>query len=92
MSRNTSMEPATIALLRHCRHCSKPVKGRTDKKFCSDGCRNAYNNAMRMTLRKKQRLSKQDRTDYKYKYFELLQRYCVLNQYCRTLMRGASIH
>jgi len=27
-----------------CLECKEPVKGRTDKKFCSDLCRNAYNN------------------------------------------------
>lgn len=29
---------------RKCLECEIPVKGRTDKKFCSDHCRNAYNN------------------------------------------------
>lgn len=28
----------------YCANCNKPVKGRTDKKFCDDWCRNAYNN------------------------------------------------
>ena len=27
-----------------CPECGKPVFGRVDKKFCSDACRNAYNN------------------------------------------------
>ena len=27
-----------------CMACSKPVKGRTDKKFCNDYCRNSFNN------------------------------------------------
>ncbi|MFT4753169.1 MAG: hypothetical protein ACI85Q_000707 [Salibacteraceae bacterium] len=26
-----------------CLECEDPIKGRSDKKFCSDGCRNAYN-------------------------------------------------
>ncbi|RYY14822.1 MAG: hypothetical protein EOO04_29620 [Chitinophagaceae bacterium] len=30
--------------LRECQECGKPVKGRTDKKFCDDYCRNSYNN------------------------------------------------
>ncbi len=30
---------------RTCLYCQKPVKGRIDKKFCDDACRNAYNNA-----------------------------------------------
>ncbi|MFY0628964.1 MAG: hypothetical protein JXR05_01210 [Flavobacteriaceae bacterium] len=27
-----------------CLECGDPVKGRIDKKFCSDYCRNSYNN------------------------------------------------
>ncbi len=27
-----------------CLNCEKPIKGRTDKKFCNDYCRNNYNN------------------------------------------------
>jgi predicted nucleic acid-binding Zn ribbon protein len=30
--------------LRNCLACNKPVKGRIDKKFCDDYCRNNYNN------------------------------------------------
>lgn len=29
---------------RLCLECNEPIKGRIDKKFCSDMCRNAYNN------------------------------------------------
>ncbi|WP_109829416.1 hypothetical protein [Reichenbachiella versicolor] len=29
---------------RKCPECERPVFGRADKKFCSDSCRNAYNN------------------------------------------------
>lgn len=29
-----------------CLECGKPVKGRIDKKFCDDWCRNAYNNKL----------------------------------------------
>lgn len=28
----------------NCLECEEKIIGRTDKKFCSDGCRNAYNN------------------------------------------------
>jgi predicted nucleic acid-binding Zn ribbon protein len=28
----------------HCLECNKPLKGRIDKKFCDDSCRNAFNN------------------------------------------------
>ena len=29
-----------------CLECSKTLKGRVDKKFCDDGCRNSYNNKL----------------------------------------------
>ncbi len=29
---------------KYCLYCGKPVKGRIDKKFCDDWCRNAHNN------------------------------------------------
>ena len=32
---------------RLCLNCNKPVKGRTDKKFCDDYCRNNYNNQLK---------------------------------------------
>ena len=32
---------------RLCLNCNKPVKGRTDKKFCDDYCRNNYNNDLK---------------------------------------------
>ncbi|MBS1549216.1 MAG: hypothetical protein JSS94_05035 [Bacteroidetes bacterium] len=28
----------------NCLECGDPIIGRSDKKFCNDGCRNAYNN------------------------------------------------
>ncbi|HET8572317.1 MAG TPA: DUF2116 family Zn-ribbon domain-containing protein [Edaphocola sp.] len=28
----------------HCLYCGKVIKGRIDKKFCDDFCRNSYNN------------------------------------------------
>lgn len=34
---------------RNCLACHKQVKGRTDKKFCNDYCRNAYNNNLKAT-------------------------------------------
>ncbi len=29
---------------RNCLYCGKEVKGRKDKKFCNDGCRNTFHN------------------------------------------------
>jgi hypothetical protein len=34
---------------KYCLCCNKPVKGRTDKKFCNDYCRNNYNNQLKST-------------------------------------------
>lgn len=31
---------------RYCMICNKPIKGRADKKFCDDLCRNNYNNEL----------------------------------------------
>ncbi|THU32478.1 hypothetical protein FAM09_27175 [Niastella caeni] len=32
--------------VKNCLACEKPIKGRTDKKFCDDSCRNNYNNRL----------------------------------------------
>lgn len=32
--------------MKNCLECGEKIIGREDKKFCSDGCRNAYNNKM----------------------------------------------
>lgn len=31
---------------KECLECNKPIRGRTDKKFCDDLCRNVYNNKL----------------------------------------------
>lgn len=31
---------------RRCLECNDPLRGRSDKKFCSDQCRNSYHNEM----------------------------------------------
>ena len=33
--------------LKNCIGCHKPVRGRTDKKFCTEYCRNNYHNQMK---------------------------------------------
>jgi len=33
---------------RACLACGKPLKGRSDKKFCDDYCRNNYNNQLKV--------------------------------------------
>lgn len=33
--------------LKLCLQCQKPLRGRTDKKFCDDYCRNGYNNLLK---------------------------------------------
>jgi hypothetical protein len=35
------------SLSRACTACRKIIRGRTDKKFCNDHCRNTYNNQLR---------------------------------------------
>lgn len=32
---------------KHCLQCGNKIAGRTDKKFCNDYCRNAYNNQLK---------------------------------------------
>ncbi len=32
---------------KRCRCCGKTIRGRSDKKFCDDHCRNQYNNQVR---------------------------------------------
>lgn len=32
--------------VKSCLACTRPIKGRTDKKFCDDSCRNNYNNRL----------------------------------------------
>jgi hypothetical protein len=35
---------STTEEVKKCLHCGRVLKGRIDKKFCDDGCRNNYNN------------------------------------------------
>ncbi len=35
------------ALTKTCLTCEKPLKGRSDKKFCDDFCRNTFNNQLK---------------------------------------------
>jgi hypothetical protein len=35
------------SLLRICRHCGKQLRGRIDKRFCDDYCRNSFNNQLK---------------------------------------------
>ncbi|MBO9618692.1 MAG: hypothetical protein J7539_06595 [Niabella sp.] len=39
--------PTPPSFLKKCLFCHKPVKGRSDKKFCDDYCRNNYNNTQK---------------------------------------------
>ncbi len=41
---SVAFNTASMITDRLCLECSKPLKGRLDKKFCDDYCRNAYNN------------------------------------------------
>ena len=53
----------------YCRYCNKALKGRSDKEFCDDSCRNAFNNEVKkeehkeirsvdLTLKKNRRILK----------------------------------
>ena len=33
-----------MIIINYCLECSEPLRGRFDKKFCGDSCRNVYNN------------------------------------------------
>ncbi|MEO6187855.1 MAG: DUF2116 family Zn-ribbon domain-containing protein [Ginsengibacter sp.] len=33
--------------IKHCQTCGKVIKGRTDKKYCDDYCRNNFNNQLK---------------------------------------------
>lgn len=33
-----------LVMIKQCLECNEKIIGRVDKKFCSDACRNAYNN------------------------------------------------
>ena len=35
--------------LKNCQECGRELRGRIDKKFCNDMCRNAFNNRLRNT-------------------------------------------
>ena len=41
------MENTEFISNRECLSCSKPLRGRIDKKFCNDYCRNVHNNKLR---------------------------------------------
>ena len=45
--RETASKPFAYTyspMIKSCLECNERIVGREDKKFCSDGCRNAYNN------------------------------------------------
>jgi hypothetical protein len=39
--------PQAKTVTKNCLACDKPLKGRSDKKFCDDYCRNNYNNQLK---------------------------------------------
>jgi hypothetical protein len=41
------MNLINTATPRHCLCCNKTIKGRSDKKFCDDYCRNKFNNHLK---------------------------------------------
>ena len=43
--RNPVMQPAHTHIIQVCRHCGKPLRGRSDKLFCDTNCKNDYHNS-----------------------------------------------
>lgn len=41
--------------IKRCLTCDKPLKGRSDKKFCDDYCRAAYNNELKSAINNQMR-------------------------------------
>ena len=41
--------------MKTCLECNDPFKGRTDKKFCSDACRNNFNNRQKSDITNRMR-------------------------------------
>jgi hypothetical protein len=37
---------STLTIPATCLTCGKPLRGRSDKKFCDEGCKNAHNNRL----------------------------------------------
>src|SRR5690606_5358857 len=46
----TPTPPATSSPEKQCQQCGRPLKGRTDKRFCNDDCRNNFNRAKRRKI------------------------------------------
>ncbi len=46
MTPSKSDVPPVITEIKACLECGDPVKGRADKKFCCDPCRNMFNNRL----------------------------------------------
>ena len=42
--------PSTPSPEKQCQYCTRPLKGRTDKRFCNDDCRNNFNRAKRRKI------------------------------------------
>ena len=43
------MQMKPLHNLKNCLACDKPLKGRIDKKYCNDSCRNTYHNNQKLT-------------------------------------------
>ena len=47
MDPNLPVPMLAQSILKYCLACNKPLRGRTDKKFCDDHCRNSFNNQLK---------------------------------------------
>lgn len=55
----------------NCRECGVPLKGRSDKRFCDDACRNAYHNQR----------TQGERRELQYTHQKLRRNYRLLRDY-----------
>ncbi len=50
MEKNLVMKNYPFVDPKFCLFCNKQIKGRSDKKYCNDGCRSAYHNCKELNL------------------------------------------
>lgn len=77
-SPNCETNKNRIKTIKHCLECGKTVSGRSDRKFCDDGCRISYNNrkyrSERETMREFNRIL--------YRNYRILKKVCDDGNYC----------
>jgi hypothetical protein len=72
----------TEPILSTCRSCGKPLRGRTDKKFCDPGCKNTFNNR----FQRKER-AEINQIDLILKHNRRILKACLGEERCRRISR-----